>query len=446
MSYVPERSSLPRRLVGQRFSKTLHSPYRREALVSSVTSLILYLLGIATGPILARVLGPDGRGELAAVLMPMLFVSWMLSFGMPMSAAYHVDIIPEGKLLRMASLFGIVVGAPVCTVLWFLAPQYLDGYSATTITWIRVFLVFMPLSVGIQTALEIRRRRGADGAWNRWRSAPILVPAIAVLLLALTGTLSLGTALAANLAGHLVPLAFFGLRMRRSRGERSSIAVFRLTLPYAWRNALTVGAGSITNRFDQVILAAVVQPEELGYYAVAISASALSGPLTSGLTLAIFGSLRNETSADRARARLLRSLYATLAVSVSIALTIGLLAPTLMRLVFGPGFEPAAVPLRLLLPGQVAMDVLLLLISKFYADGRPGEATRAAILGAAVTLTGLAILVPSHGINGAAATTSIAMVVQVIYLVRRGALQSPATEGHGDSGSEGQSPTRAAST
>jgi hypothetical protein len=70
--------------------------------------------------------------------------------------------------------------------------------------------------------------------------------------------------------------------------------------------------------------------------------------------------------------------------------------------VFGAAFEAAALPLRLLLPGAVAFNVLLLLNAKLYAEGRLGLTSRAAIVGALVTVGGFVLLVPRFGINGAA--------------------------------------------
>lgn len=428
---------------GRLRSRALGSTYRREAVMSSTTSMMLYFVGFVTGPIVARTLGPDGRGEIAAVLTPVLVLTWLLSVGVPMAAAYHVDYITEGRLLRTAALFGVLLGLPVCGVLWLLAPTYLDGYSATTITWLRVFIAFLPLSMGVQTALEIWRRRGAGTSWNLWRSTPVLLSALGIVALALTGTLSIGTALAAYFVGNLVPGAFLVSRLRRSRGERPAPAVLRAIFPYAWRHAATIGGATITNRVDQVVLVAVVVPEQLGLYAVAVSAAAVSGPLTSGLTLAIFGSLRDEASTIRARTRLLRSVYATLAVSSGIALTLGLLAPRVIPWIFGSEFDAAVTPLRLLLPGQVAMDLSMLFMSRFYAEGRPGEATRAGAVGAVMTVIGLSVLVPRYGVNGAAATTSIALSAQAAYLLSRGVLRAPNPRQAGDPGRDRESAGRA---
>lgn len=412
------------------------SAYRRHALVTSLTSVGLYASGLATGPILARALGPTGRGDIAAVLAPATVLVLALSFGLPTAAAYFVDSIPEQRLLLTTTTFGVVVGVPVCAALWFVAPGYLEGHSPVTLTWARVVLLAVPLSVGMSAALEIRRRINPGISWNVWRSLPLLVPALATIGLALAGRLTLQSVLAANLMGSVVPLFLLVSRLRGRRPwPRPSLETLRLMLPYAWRTASLGTAMSLTNRLDQVVLVGLVTPGQLGLYAVAVMVASVTNPLTSGLSSALFGHLKGETSESRALARFKRSLKTTALVSGSVGLGLAVFAPLLLSIAFGSLFAPATTALRLLLPGAVAFDVLGVIITKLASEGRPGEASWAALLGAVLTVVGLVAFAPRYGIEGAAAVTSVAWISQVVFLVQRGAMRwrpvpvAPATHG-----------------
>jgi O-antigen/teichoic acid export membrane protein len=113
----------------------------------------------------------------------------------------------------------------------------------------------------------------------------------------------------------------------------------------------------------------------------------------------------------------------TTLVSGVVAGVMALLAPLVLRGVFGPSFEGATAALRILLPGSIAYNMLTIIGTKLYSDGRPGDAARAAVLGGIITVAGLAFAIPLMGIEGAAAVTSVAFVLEVVYLVRRGALR-----------------------
>jgi O-antigen/teichoic acid export membrane protein len=190
-------------------------------------------------------------------------------------------------------------------------------------------------------------------------------------------------------------------------------------LPYAWRTATASSANSLTARLDQVVVAGAVAPAQLGLYAVAVTASSASNPLTAGISLALFGNLREDPEAGRRSARFRRSVIATALVSCATAVAIGALAPLLLRIAFGSGFTAAATPLRILLAGQVALDLVNAVSTGLYAEGRPGDASRAAVLGGLVTVAGLITLVPLWGITGAAAVTTAANVGQLAYLALR---------------------------
>ena len=399
------------------------SSYRRHAVVTSLTSVGVYATGLVTGPILARSLGPDGRGDIAAVVAPNTVLFMVLAFGLPTAAAYFVDSVPEKQLLVTATAFGLLVGIPLCTALWFAAPTYLQGHPPVTVSLARVLLLIAPFSVGMSAALEVRRRLNPDLVWNLWRSTAVFLPAIAIVVLAIASKLTLASVLTVNAIGVAVPLVLLAARLRRRPWPRPSIATLSIMLPYAWRTASMGTAISLTNRLDQVILVGLVTPGELGLYAVAVSVASVTNPLTSGLATTLFGHLRGETSEDRAVTRYHRALITTAAVSGAVALGIAIVAPVLIRAAFGSLFAPGTTALRLLLPGAVAFDVLGVIMTKLFSEGRPGEASRAALLGAIVTVAGLVACAPRFGIEGAAAVTSIAWIAQVAYLVHRGALR-----------------------
>ena len=385
-------------------------------MASSVTSIGIYALGLVTGPIIAHALGPTGRGELAAVVVPSAVLVWILAFGMPLAASYHLGARSESEVLWTATAFGLVVGAPLALVLWFAGPAYLSGHSPTTILWARVFIVALPLSVGTQAALEVLRRRSAGPTWNAWRAAPFAITALGLVVLALTGRLTLASAFAVSFLGSNSPALLLASRLWMSRPARPSWAAFRLMLPYAWRTAAASSANSLTARLDQVVLAGAVAPAQLGLYAVAVTASSASNPLTAGISLALFGTQREDVEAGRRSARFRRSVIATGLVSCATAVAIGAMAPLLLRVAFGSAFAAATTPLRILLAGQVALDLINAVSTGLYAAGRPGEASRAAVLGGAVTVAGLVLLVPRWGINGAAAVTTAANAGQLAYL------------------------------
>ena len=101
----------------------------------------------------------------------------------------------------------------------------------------------------------------------------------------------------------------------------------------------------------------------------------------------------------------------TIAVTVVTAIPAFILGPWLVRFVYGSAFADAGVALRLILPGIVAYSVVAVLSRYIVGRGRPGTSTLIMIAGLAVNIAANVVLIPAHGISGAAAASSISYVV-----------------------------------
>ena len=376
----------------------------------------MYALGLATGPILARSLGPAGRGELAAVLVPADLLYLGLAFGLPPAAAYLNRVFDRGTLFATSTLFGLVVGVPLVLCLWSLLPHYYGNHGPATLFWGYVLLGAAPLSVGGLTALSLIWADGADLRWNLWRVAPIVVTALMVVALSVTARLTVWTGLAASFAGGFSTTVLLIAVASRWRPLRFSLEALRSQLSYGARVAVGNVADMMTARLDQALLVVMVPSGDLGLYAVAVTAAGVSSPLASSLSLALFPELRRDDSDEARRRRSARALAAVLVSSTVVAGVLAISGPWLLAWLFGSSFAPAAAPLRLLLLGQIANDATHPLTARLMAANRPGVASQASTIAAILMVAGLGLLVPRFGINGAAAITTLSYLARFCFV------------------------------
>jgi O-antigen/teichoic acid export membrane protein len=222
-----------------RLGGVVRSGFRRNVLTTGAVGFVVYVLGLATGPILARSLGPSGRGDLAAVLVPAQLLGFGLSFGLPSAAAYLVHRFERGTLLATSTMFGLVAGVPLVLVTWPLLPDYYRHHGPAALFWAQVFLVVMPLSVGAAAALALVWADGANLRWNLWRSAPTALTAILTLGLYLTSRLTVWMALAAAFVGACSTAPLLVQKAVEWRRLRVSLVALRSQLSMApgWRSA-----------------------------------------------------------------------------------------------------------------------------------------------------------------------------------------------------------------
>ena len=73
----------------------------RAGLLTMATSAVTLVLNLVTGVLIARVLGPDGRGAVAAVIAAPPILSWIFEMGAGSAALYHQSRHPAdaGRLI-----------------------------------------------------------------------------------------------------------------------------------------------------------------------------------------------------------------------------------------------------------------------------------------------------------------------------------------------------------
>lgn len=86
-------NGVPRNLRGDMLTQRMGRVHNRvpwATLRSWAAYAALPLVGIITAPILARALGPEGRGQLAAILQPLSVADAFAAIGVPAAMTYFV--------------------------------------------------------------------------------------------------------------------------------------------------------------------------------------------------------------------------------------------------------------------------------------------------------------------------------------------------------------------
>jgi len=163
--------------------------------------------------------------------------------------------------------------------------------------------------------------------------------------------------------------------------------------------------------FLQALLPAEATAAASSYYGCAQQFAKIPYLLLYALSLTLFPNV-SELAASGKRADAARTigkaLRAGLLLSLPLAGLIAALSPSLIRLVYGKGFIAGADALSLLIFGQIFLSFLIVLSTVITAGGRPWVSF--SLVAATVVLSASAnyLLVPDHGIMGAAGATTIA--------------------------------------
>ncbi len=386
-------------------------------------SLVL-VIGTLNLIVLARALGPFGRGQYFVFVSLLLVLSTLADLGVSQSAVVfggRHDLRPSEVhrvLVRYAALFALLVGTGGAFVVIAVGDTILPNIPRA---WSLGALVAVPLAVyaNYWNAMMVGLRRVAS----------VTAVQLAVAALSLAGNLGLvaptGSAVGAVLVyvGVLViQVAAMVWLLRRLPGraserESGSRDLGREMILFGLRGYPNSLGMLLRNQSAVFVLNALHGPGAVGVYSIAQAlAEKLLLPIQS-LQDVLFNRMIRLPRAE-ATETMNRYLRVGLALMLPIVALAILLGPTLITLLFSEAFSGAAAPLRLLLVGS-AVAVTPALLSTYLLGhlGRPGLLSILSWLNGCLSLVLLVVLVPGGAATGAAAAMLTAQLVSAVVVL-----------------------------
>lgn len=382
----------------------------------------LLALGVVTSTFSARLLGPSGRGILAAITLWPMALAFFFSCGINQAIVFHLSKLHYSCRQIYGAFLGIVAGQSVFVVLAgiFVLPIALRRYPPEALRLGFWFLAFVPLVILGGCFASVLLAMRDVRSFNVARTIAPVTYFLGLALISFTGNPKMATTqvVTAQLASHAVAF-FIGIGLMITKfpmtPEISKDAIGSL-IGYGVRAQVTNLTTYLNQRADQLVLSLLVSPRELGLYAAAVSlaGSVAFVPQAAGLVTFADGASQQGLSVKRTIGASFRLSFAWLCTA-SVLLWIA--APFLVTLALGKDFEGASTACRVLLPGMVAAGLNQVLYAAANAMGRPALPSFAELVGMVVTVIGFVALVPLHGYVAAAAISTIAYVTSFIVMI-----------------------------
>ncbi len=406
---------------------------RRAVLLTSVTQIAIQAIGLLTGILVTRWLGPDGRGQLATVISWASMLAYLGNLGLPIAFTYASARQPQlrhqllGNGLLMAAAQWLVLGL----IGWLLLPILLAKHGPL-LAHLAVLYLWAYLPLNLLTLYTNAIQQGSSH-YARYNAVRLSVPfGYAMLLLAfwamhrisvesvvLANILSNALTLTLAIALALPPL----LRLARTVPD-SWIGFANLRKNIGYGLSAQIGALQLFGglRLDVLALTILSATNDLGLYMAALAGANLIRAQGYALGQVVLPEVAREGQRSKQWRIILRFMMIA-GVGGGIALIVVLFtAAPLLRLVYGAAFEPAAPILKILAAAGAVSAVGRILADGLRGMGRPGVPTLAELVGAGIGVLGLAVLIPTWGILGAAMAVlaaSVASFAMTLWLAFR---------------------------
>lgn len=382
------------------------------ASISFSASLIIQLLSVVTGILLARNLGPSGKGELAAAMVWAGLVTMVFELGLFDGVTFYAGRLDGRERQLFATSLYVSVALALLAALagYYLLGAVLAHAGTEALAAARLYLLWIPVNFAKMPALAILQGKSALRAFNLVRLAVIVWSTIGLLALAAGGVFEVRNCVLVYVLANALALGAAWTMLGRAGwlGWTPDRLLVRPLLSYGIKSNVGNLSSLANQRADQLLISAFLAPAELGLYTVAVTLTSgimLVGTSVQIVTFPLMAQLRDR---DR-QARVLGSvLRLTLLASLVLAVGFIVATPLLIELFFGSLFLPAISAAQLLLVAAVVLSFNLVLAGGLRGCGWPLGQGVAEIAAVAVTLASLWAFLPLMGIVGAAAASLLA--------------------------------------
>ena len=406
----------------------------QNSVITLATQIASYALNFAAGIIIARSLGPAGKGTLSLVVLTHVLLLTVSNLGLAAACSYM--IARRGFSLGQVTRHAIVVALGLGLVTFGLTAVVVNFLPTSLVTpsqrvYVLLAAGLVPLALATQFLNGALLGAGQIVYLNGLTLAQAIINVtglvlfLLVLRLGLHGGLGAWTATVIGTCALTVFVAFWRAHRLGSRtidgSPRWNRALTDEALHYGVR-AYPAGVVSFLNlRSDQFLLGYLAGVASVGVYSVAVTVAELMLFFPRSLSTALLPRITgtDSVSAKHMAASACRHTVGGALISGAVLLPIGLLIPVL----FGEAYRPSVVPFLLLLPGLGAY-ALVPVLSTFFSGqlGRPIVTSLFAALSLVTDVILVWVLVPLLAVPGAALASTLAYlltVISMIYYFRR---------------------------
>ena len=374
--------------------------------------MLVQLALLASGPLLARLLGPEGRGELALAMAVGLMFSQGVMGGTAVAVAHAVagSRAPARRILgphlRRWAWHGLATGGAAGLTTWLLLGR--TGSGAALQLGLAV-AVLATLSAWAQVVGAMLRGEGNVRYVTLLPIIGVMIYVVGVVACFLLAP-GVGAAVVALIyvVGQLVGLQIGWRALRADRGEPADVAE-RRSLGSMARRSWATAVNTLGLGFDQLVVVLVLGTHSLGLYAVAVSITNVPAmALRSVASMLMPRLVAMGPTAARATAR--RWLVAAAGLDLLLVVGLEIVIGPVIRILFGDDFAPAIPAARIIIIAWGFMAYRLMLTAVLQAQGRAGAASVVEIV-ATVFLAGACVagakLAGLEGVAVALTATSI---------------------------------------
>jgi O-antigen/teichoic acid export membrane protein len=386
---------------------------------------LVALSGMLTGSMLARLLGPDGRGSLAAIQNWPVLIQGLGALGITTAAAFYSGRDPKsaGSLLATAGITLAGWSIPLVLLGYVLMPKLLNAQSPEVVRYARIYLLIIPIQFIIAVSFSIFQGLREFRLWNILRlQGPLAWLIVTVVAWELNARQQFISVFYLYVMGCVAcTFLFFALR-RIPPPHRPDFTRLPDLLRYGVPTVLTTLPQILNLRLDQLLMAALLPPRVLGLYVVGVAWSGAFSMLLLSVSQVIFPHFAAIAEKDAQVATMKIVMRLSVITAVGVVSGSLLVTPLMLPWIFGYSYASAVPAALILVIASGVSSVNQIAGEALRGIGLPKWPMVAEFVGLVFTVPMLVWLLPRYQLMGAALASLLsycAIIVTLFFLIAR---------------------------
>lgn len=405
------------------YRRSIASDFIRKVMETFAAQVVQVCISLLTTVLVARALGPEGRGLYAVASAISAMGVQFGNLGLHASNTYYVaknrELLPSllGNTIAVSFIFGsFVIG--LTWLIFFLWPTIQPVHGLLLImalAWIPFGLAHMLMQ---NLLLGIHKVR----AFNISEIVTKILGITLIGLIVMSGNVTVEKIFLAGFITFFftLPWMLWCLKPYIVSFPFPSFTVFKENIFYGLKAYLGAFFAFLVLRVDLLMVKHILGAQQAGYYSIAVTMTNVLFMLPVAIGTILFPKLSSlSTELDK---WILAKKVALLVgvMMVVIAGLAALLAAPLVRLLFGMAFLPVVIPFICLLPGIVMLSINSIYMNYFASMGMPLITVYSPAIAAIFNILLNLKIIPIFGVVGASIASTVSygfmLIASIIYI------------------------------
>jgi len=396
--------------------------FTKNTLITIGANLLQLILALGSSIIIARVLGPEGKGVYSlAILLPSLLITFA-QFGIGPASVFtlgkneHSPKQVFGANIFLAILISILSIVAGLIVIFFLNNQIFPGIEKE---YLFLALSLVPVQIFFSFCINILLGLQKIKKYNFIQLIKTFTFLILIVIFLLGLRFGIKTAIVIELISSLIASAIlFSQTKKETRGITilPNKKLLKDIFSYGSKSYLGNVATFLYLRIDIWMINIFLNPAAVGFYSISVGLAEKIWLISKSAGTVLFprvSSEKNEETLKKFTPLVCRNI---LFITTLIAIALFFIGKTIIILLYSTVFLNAIQSFKILLIGTIAVAGSRILTNDLAGRGKPMVNTYLAIITAALNILLNIILIPRFGISGAAWATAISYTL--IFIVK----------------------------